>query len=174
MEVKYLSDNGEFKTLEISNLPSSPANGFALTVDPETSSEKKVWKKELVSVSGVPEIKVETCHKQVTVPFDGSMDVPYPCTCTRTGRHWIELKVFYPSDLVGDVVNSIIKCAEEAAIYAAGIIAASCINPEFLPPAVPTAQTLFVEKLKTCLAEETFKLVDYSLSYEQESGDWNC
>ncbi|QOH64877.1 hypothetical protein DKG78_01135 [Bacillus amyloliquefaciens] len=183
MEVKYLSDNGEFKTLEISNLPSSPANG-ALAVAPETAipadfsaeeaSEKKVWKTDLVSVSGVPEIKEQTCYKRVRIPGDGNMNVPYPCPCTRTGRHWIELKVFYPSDLAGDVIDNIIKCAKEAAIYAAGIIAVGCIAPELLPPAVPTAQALFTDKFKNCLIEETFKLVDYSVSYEHESGDWNC
>ncbi|MCY8513534.1 hypothetical protein [Bacillus atrophaeus] len=183
MEVKYLSDNGEFKTLEISDLPSSPTNGGAFAPETATrptdfsaeeASEKKVWKTDLVSVSGVPEIKIETCHRRVRIPGDGNINVPYPCTCTRTGRHWIELKVFYPSDLAGDVIDNIIKCAKEAAMYAAGIIAVSCIAPVLLPPAVPTAQALFIEKFKSCLAEETFKLVDYSVSYEHESGDWNC
>ncbi|WOQ71408.1 hypothetical protein R0126_11970 [Bacillus stratosphericus] len=170
MEVKYLSDNLELKTLEVSDVPSSPTNGIS---PEEGTSDKKVWKYPLVSISGVPEIKMETCYKEVTTPF-GKVKVPYPCTCTRSGRHWLELKVHYPSDLAGDIVTNIEHCAEVAAIYTAGVIAVGIVAPSLLPPAIPSAKVLFWEKFTNCLAEETSKLVDYDITYEHESGDWSC
>ncbi|MGN7945795.1 hypothetical protein ACTJJD_12565 [Bacillus sp. 22446] len=184
MEVKYLSDNLELKTLEISDVLSSPSNGGAagdaieskptgISTEEETSA-KKVWKYPLVTLSGVPEVKVETRYRRVDVPFDGHIDVPYPVTCTRKGKHWLEAKVFYPSDLAGDTVKIIEKCAEKAAIKAAAVVVVGCIEPTLLPPAIPSAKVLFIQEFKSCLAEETFKLVNYDITYEHESGDWSC
>ncbi|WP_264453511.1 hypothetical protein [Paenibacillus polymyxa] len=177
IEVKYLTKSGEYKNLEF---PASESIGMADLIEPRNdstmhaeASEKKVWSKTLASLSGVPEIKVETCHRRVRIPGNGNVNVPYPCTKTREGRHWIELNVFYPSDLAQDAVDIIVKCATEAAAYTAGVIAASIIAPQFMPAAIPTAQTLFVEKFKSCVSEEIFNSVTYTITHEQESGDWH-
>lgn len=176
LEVKYLTESDEYATLEFVSGDSGPITENAVLTDsPVTTeaSEKKVWKKTLVSVSGVPEVKAETCYQRVRIPFDGNMNVPYPCIKTRTSKHWIELKVFYPSDLQQDVVDTIVKCATTAAAYAAAVIAASVIAPQFIAAALPTAQGLFVEKFKSCVSEEAFKAVNFTITHEQESGDWH-
>ncbi|MBU5350902.1 hypothetical protein KQI74_01340 [Paenibacillus barcinonensis] len=169
-EIKYLTKNGDYAILEMDSGSLNPEE----TMVSLESSEKKVWKKELVSLNGVPEIKVETCHRRVRIPGNGNANIPYPCTCTRTGRHWMELRVYYPSDLAQDAVDILIKCATEAAAYAAGVIVVSTIAPPLIGPAIPTATTLFVERFKSCVSEEVYNSVTYEFSHEQESGDWNC
>ncbi len=164
VEIKYLTQNGEYTTLEFD------ATKVEDTV--EIASEKKEWSTTLVSVSGVPEFKMETCYERVRIPLDGSTKVPYPCAYTRTGTHKIVLKLLYPSDLAEEAQNILIQCAKDAAVYTAAIIVASVLVPSTIPAAIPTAQGLFVEKFKSCVSEEAFNSVTYTITHEQESGDW--
>jgi hypothetical protein len=163
--IKYLTVNGDYATLEF-----EPAQDQ--TEDMRALTDKEVWTKELVSVSGVPEVKVETCYKRVRIPGDGKVNVPYPCAYTRTSKHWLELKVYYPSDIEQTVKDTIINCALEAAIYAAGIVAASVVAPELIPAAIPAAKAAFAASFTKCLSEEISKTVDYEITHESESGEW--
>ncbi|MCY8888111.1 hypothetical protein P8918_04390 [Bacillus spizizenii] len=158
IEVKYLTSNGEYKVLETSNDVIPEDRGT------RDVGDKDVWKKTLVSVSGVPEVKTETCHTSVTIPFNGRTNVPYPCLYKRTSKHWIELKVEYPKDLGQDIKDTVSRCALEAAAQAAATVAA--------PAALPAAQAAFSASFSACIGEETKNLVSYDITHESESGEW--
>ena len=169
LEIRYLNHNGEYSILEIE--PNDSHGGPDIVF--HEASQKKEWTKTLASVSGVPEVKMETCNKKVKIPGDGSINVPYPCAYTRTGTHKVVLKIMYPADLQEAAVNIMIDCAEKAAAYAAMIIAPSIVDPATIPAALAAAQTAFVEKFKSCVSEEVLNSVTYSIEHEQESGEWS-
>ncbi|MCY8997904.1 hypothetical protein [Bacillus inaquosorum] len=166
IEVKYLTSNGEYKVLETSNDVIPEDRGT------RDVGDKDVWKKTLVSVSGVPEVKTETCHTRVRIPFNGRTNVPYPCLYKRTSKHWIELKVEYPKDLGQDIKDTVSRCALEAAGAAAATVAASVIAPAAIPAALPAAQAAFSASFSACIGEETKNLVSYDITHESESGEW--
>ncbi|WP_172371954.1 hypothetical protein [Sporosarcina jiandibaonis] len=163
IEVRYLTSNDEYELVEF------------ISEEPDTAriqADKEVWKKELVSVSGVPEIKMEICHRRVRI-FGESFDAPYPCAYTRSSKHWLELRVSYPADIAQDAKDKIIKCALEGAVYAAGIIAVSVVAPEAIPAIIPAAKAAFVLKFTDCLEEEIRNTVDIDITHESESGEWS-
>lgn len=164
IEVKYLTKNNEYKLLEIADSTSSIDDGVV-----GIQSEKEEWKKELVSISGVPEFKTEICNKRVKIPFNGHVNVPYPCLYTRTSKHWMELRVKYPPD----AKDKVIKCAEEAAILAAGVVVAGILAPPSIAILIPSAHAAFALKFSECLEEEIRKNVDVEITHESKSGEWN-
>ncbi len=171
LEIKYLNAQGEYSTLEIDSddVSLEDDNDGTLSI----ASAKKEWSKTIASVGGIPELKMETCYKKIRIPGNGKIKVPYPCAYTRTGTHKLVLKVLYPDDLQEAAVNILIDCAQKAAVYAAMIIAPSIINPASIPAAIAAAQTAFVEKFKSCVSDEIFNSVSYSIVHEQESGPWH-
>ncbi|WP_338651290.1 hypothetical protein [Lysinibacillus sp. Y5S-8] len=167
IEIKYLTKNDEYKSLEITDSTSSTEDGVV-----SIQSVKEEWKKELASVSGVPEFKTEICYKTIKIPFDGTTKVPYPCLYTRTSRHWIELKVKYPADVANDVKDKIIKCATEGAIFAAAALAPGLVAPEAIPVLIPIAKGAFTLRFSECLAEEIRNTIEIDITHESKSGDW--
>lgn len=166
--IKYLINNGDYATLDLNE------TSIELLSDTELVEEstKAVWTKELVSISGVPEIKMEKCHKRVKIPFDGHTNIPYPCAYTRTSRHWIELKLYYPEDISQEIKDTILKCGLEAAAYSAGIVVASIVVPEAIPFVIPAAKGVFAAAFTKCVGDEVSKMIDYDLTHKSESGDW--
>lgn len=167
IEIKYLTKNDEYKLLDITDSASS-IDEDAVSLQ----SVKEEWKKELASVSGVPEVKTDICYKTVRIPMDGTTKVPYPCLYTRTSRHWIELKVKYPADVASDVKDKIIKCATEGAVYAAGTLAVALLVPEAIAGLIPSAKAAFALKFSECLEEEIRNTIEIDITHESESGDW--
>lgn len=166
IEVRYLTPNDEYELIQFISSDEEPDTAGIQT-------EKEVWTKELVSVSGVPEVKMETCHRRVRIRYDGSVNVPYPCAYTRTSRHWMELRVKYPSDSTQEAKEKVTKCALEGAIAAAAVIAVGVAAPEAIPALIPSAKAAFAAKFAECLEEEIRNSVDFEITHESEAGEWS-
>ncbi|MGE7988565.1 hypothetical protein [Lysinibacillus fusiformis] len=162
--LRYLDKDGGVKEIELTSMDD---RGVSFG-----GSGDDVWEKELVSISGIPEFKAETCYKTI-----GSgrfkTKIPYPCMYTRLSKHSLTLKVYYPKDIEKAVIDSIVKCAEDGAITAAATVLPLFSTPASAAVAIQAGLEAFRAKFVDCIGPELVSKVSYDIEHDQHAeGDW--
>lgn len=161
--LKYLGEDGELKEVVLN---SKEEQELPLGADGD-----ETWEQELVSIDGIPEIKMEVCTRRVgRGPL--AVNVPYPCAYTRSSKQKLTLKVFYPGDVEKAVKDSIIECAKQGAIVGAAAAIPLFATPATAAVAIQTGLVAFKEKFIDCIGPELLNKVSYDIVHESTSGDW--
>ncbi|PGV81985.1 hypothetical protein [Bacillus thuringiensis] len=162
--LRYFGENGEMKEVELNSKENQEL--------PLGAPGDETWEQELVSINGVPEVKMEVCYKRVgSGAF--AVKVPYPCAYTRTSKQRLVLKVFYPGDVEKAVKDSIIECAKQGAIVGAAAAIPLFSTPATAVVAIQTGLVAFKEKFINCIGPELLNKVSYDIVHDSTSSDWH-